>query len=88
MNPKNDYPPQEKLEKTSNFLLNFDSKVDSDPKFTNDMFKQLGLLFHDLRRGINHQSLIVDFIKSVTKLSDLKQFGSEQPSLELTNDEQ
>lgn len=81
----NDFPNNEKLEKISNLLLNFNldtviattdtfgfdtELVSNSLLFRNDVFKQLGLLFHDMRRGINRASLITDFIVTITKLAD------------------
>lgn len=82
---QNDFPNNQKLEKVSNMLLNFnidtiiattstsmfDSEIlNNSLLFRNDVFKQLGLLFHDMRRGINRSSLVTDFIVTITKLAD------------------
>jgi len=80
---KNDFPQQEKLEKLSNFLLNFDSKNDTSSEFINDTLKQLGLLFHDMRRGINRASLIADFIVSLTKIIDRYENKPKQLEIDL-----
>jgi len=83
MQSRNDFPQQEKLEKLSNFLLNFDSKNEISSEFINDTLKQLGLLFHDMRRGINRASLIADFIVSLTKIIDRYENKPKQLELDL-----
>lgn len=78
-----DFPSQAELEKISNLLLKFDvdkflkslnadtTKVfELSAKFNDDVLTQIGLLLHDMKRGIDRSSLITDFIVEIVKLGN------------------
>jgi hypothetical protein len=80
MHNVNDFPNAAKLEQLSNFFLRFNTQSVSDTnavpglilnsQFTDDIFKEIGLLLHDMRKDNNRSKIATDFVITVTKLAD------------------
>jgi hypothetical protein len=75
MHNPNDFPNPAKLEQLSNFFLRFATPhllpgLIANCEFTDDIFKEIGLLLHDMRKDNNRSKIATDFIIVVARLAE------------------